>query len=140
MSTEPRMPAETRLGRMEPLARLPVFFALEGRRVVLAGGSDAAAWKAELLSSTGATVDVFAADPAPTLRAVAADPPHGPIRLHERSWSLEDLDGAAIAVGAFSDEPEASGFAAAARKAEVVVNVVDRPGLCDFAYGAIVNR
>ncbi len=27
--------------RMMPLAKLPVFFALEGRRVVVAGGSDA---------------------------------------------------------------------------------------------------
>ncbi|MGQ3293236.1 MAG: siroheme synthase, partial [Shinella sp.] len=34
--------------RMEPLAKLPVFWALEGKRVVVAGGSDAAAWKAEL--------------------------------------------------------------------------------------------
>ena len=30
------------------LARLPVFFALDGKRVVLAGGSAGAAWKAEL--------------------------------------------------------------------------------------------
>src|SRR5919112_283853 len=108
MSTDPRKPRETRVGRMEPLARLPVFFALEGRRVVLAGGSDAAAWKAELLSATGAAVDVFATDPASTLRAVAADPPHGPIRLHERAWTAEDLAGAALAIGAFADEAEAA--------------------------------
>ena len=38
MSKE-RNPSETRPGRMEPLARLPVFFALDGKRVVLAGGS-----------------------------------------------------------------------------------------------------
>ena len=34
-----RTPEETRPGRMPPLARLPVFFALTGKRVVLAGGS-----------------------------------------------------------------------------------------------------
>ena len=45
--------------RMEPLAKLPVFFGLEGKRVVLAGGSDGAAWKAELLVACGATVHVF---------------------------------------------------------------------------------
>ncbi|HEX2134775.1 MAG TPA: NAD(P)-dependent oxidoreductase, partial [Microvirga sp.] len=140
ISTEGRTPTETRLGRMEPLARLPVFFALEGRRVVLAGGSDAAAWKAELLSATGAIVDVFATRPAETLLAVAADPPQGPIRLVERSWRAEDLDGAALAVGALESGPEAAAFAAAARRAGVPVNVVDRPALCDFAFGAIVNR
>src|SRR5215212_5396447 len=104
MPRDARTPTETRLGRMEPLARLPVFFALEGRRVVLVGGSDAAAWKAELLSAAGALVDVFARQPAPTLRAAAADPPGGLIRLHERAWTPEDLCGAALAVGAFSEE------------------------------------
>ena len=49
-----RTPSETRPARMEPLARLPVFLALEGRRAVVAGGSAAAAWKAELLSAAGA--------------------------------------------------------------------------------------
>ncbi len=33
----------------QPLAKLPVFWALEGKRAIVAGGSDAAAWKAELL-------------------------------------------------------------------------------------------
>src|SRR5215212_3426325 len=117
MPRDARTPTETRRGRMERLARLPVFFALEGRRVVLVGGSDAAAWKAELLSATGAVVDVFAPHPAPTLRAVAAEPPHGPVQLHERSWCPGDLAGAALAVGAFASEPEAATFAAAAHAA-----------------------
>lgn len=47
--------------RMMPLAKLPVFWALDGRRVVVAGGSDAAAWKAELLAACGAEVHVYAA-------------------------------------------------------------------------------
>ena len=47
---------------MAALARLPVFFALEGKRVVVAGGSPAAAWKAELLSAAGAQVEVYATD------------------------------------------------------------------------------
>ncbi len=58
-----RTPVETRTPRMEPLARLPVFFALAGKRAVIAGGNAAAAWKAELLAAAGASVDVYAADP-----------------------------------------------------------------------------
>jgi uroporphyrin-III C-methyltransferase/precorrin-2 dehydrogenase/sirohydrochlorin ferrochelatase len=125
---------------MEPLARLPVFYALEGKRVLLVGGTDAAAWKAELLASTGALLDVVADEPSETLRAVAADPPAGRITLHERAWQPSDLDGVAIAVGAFEDEAEGPSFAAAARQAGVPVNVVDRPAFCDFAFGAVVNR
>jgi len=49
LMTASRTPAEAREPRMEPLSRLPVFYALAGKRVVLAGGTPAAAWKAELL-------------------------------------------------------------------------------------------
>ncbi|MGA9894998.1 MAG: NAD(P)-dependent oxidoreductase, partial [Xanthobacteraceae bacterium] len=55
-----RTPSEIKATRMGPLARLPAFFALENKRVVVAGGSRAAIWKAELLSAAGAQVDVFA--------------------------------------------------------------------------------
>lgn len=48
--------------RVEPLATLPVFWSLAGKRVIVAGGSDAAAWKAELLAACGAEVHVYADD------------------------------------------------------------------------------
>ena len=70
-----RTPSETRPPRMEPLARLPVFFGLAGKRAVIAGGTPAAAWKAELLAAAGAKVEVFAAEACEELRAVAAEPP-----------------------------------------------------------------
>ena len=54
-----RLPADIQTGRMGRLSRLPAFFALAGRRAVVAGGGQAAAWKAELLSAAGAAVDVF---------------------------------------------------------------------------------
>ncbi|WP_084366140.1 siroheme synthase CysG [Rhizobium sp. RU36D] len=44
---------------MAPLAKLPVFWSLAGKRVVVAGGSDGAAWKAELLAACGADVHVY---------------------------------------------------------------------------------
>jgi uroporphyrin-III C-methyltransferase/precorrin-2 dehydrogenase/sirohydrochlorin ferrochelatase len=125
---------------MEPLARLPVFFALAGRRVVLVGGSEGAAWKAELLAAAGAIVDVFAPQPSDEMRNVAAAPPAGGILLHKRAWSEDDLDGATLAIGAIEDENEAASFAAASRARGVVVNVVDKPAFCDFSFGSIVNR
>ena len=125
---------------MEALARLPIFLALEDKRAVLAGGSAAAAWKAELLSAAGARIDVYTQDPGEELAALAAQPPRGPITVHARALEAHDLGGAAIAVGAIENEAEAVAFAAAARAAGVPVNVVDKPALSDFAFGAIVNR
>ena len=135
-----RKPLETKLPGMGRLSRLPVFLALEGRRALLAGGSAAAAWKAELLSAAGANVEVYAADPCAELIALAGNPPHGAVTLTQRSWRAEDMTGAAIAVGAFAEDAEAAAFTDAARAAGVPVNVIDKPAFCDFAFGAIVNR
>src|SRR5215207_9613141 len=157
-----RTPSERPAGRMAPLARLPVFFALEGKRAVVAGGNAGAAWKAELLASAGASVEVFAAEVSDEMVALAARSdsplpkgevgaeqevdaeqerePRGTVAIHPRSWEAKDLAGAAIAVGAFETDADSQCFASAARAAGVPVNVVDRPAFCDFSFGAIVNR
>jgi uroporphyrin-III C-methyltransferase / precorrin-2 dehydrogenase / sirohydrochlorin ferrochelatase len=135
-----RLPTDLRPPRMGALARLPVFYALDGKRALVAGGSAAATWKAELLSAAGAQVDVFATDATDDMLALAAAPPNGAIALHRRRWTTEDFNGAAVAVADCADETEAARFAAAARAAGVPVNVVDRPAFCDFSFGAIVNR
>lgn len=135
-----RAPAPLRSARMGALARLPAFFALEGKRAVVAGGTQAAAWKAELLSAAGARVEVFAPAPGEEMLALAADAPRGDIAIHERAWARGDFAGAAIAVADCADDAKAAGFAAAARAAGVPVNIIDRPAFCDFSFGAIVNR
>src|SRR5437868_12382608 len=90
--------------RMAFLSRLPVFFALDGRRVMVAGGSPAAAWKAELLSAAGASVHAYAARVSDELLSLAADPPRGAITLHRRKWNPNDLRGCALAIGDCDNE------------------------------------
>ena len=87
------LPTELKSGRMSPLARLPAFFALAGKRAVVAGGGQAAAWEAELLSASGAAVDVFAPHAGEDMRALATVPPDGAIILHQRAWNAADLSG-----------------------------------------------
>jgi uroporphyrin-III C-methyltransferase / precorrin-2 dehydrogenase / sirohydrochlorin ferrochelatase len=135
-----RAPSPLRSARMGPLTRLPAFFALEGKRAIVGGGTQAAAWKAELLSAAGARVEVFAPAPSEDMLALAIDPPQGAITIHQRTWTRDDFAGATIAVADCADDAEAADFAAAARAAGVPVNVIDRPAFCDFSFGAIVNR
>jgi uroporphyrin-III C-methyltransferase / precorrin-2 dehydrogenase / sirohydrochlorin ferrochelatase len=135
-----RKPLETASPRLGLLARLPVFLSLDGKRAVLAGGTPAAAWKAELLSASGAFVDVYADDVCDELLQLAANPPRGAIEINRREWAPADFKGAAIAIGAFEDEECAATFASSARAAGVPVNVIDKPAFCDFSFGAIVNR
>ncbi len=138
---EARKPSEARPGadgEAGAAAGVPGSWRASG--VVLAGGSAAAAWKAELLSAAGARVEVYAAEVSNEMRQMAADASGGAITVVERAWTPDDLKGAAVAIGAFEDDEGAAAFAAAARSAGVPVNVIDRPAFCDFSFGAIVNR
>src|SRR5208282_3509148 len=47
---------------------------LEDKRAIVAGGGAPAAWKAELLSAAGASVEIFAPMPSDEIFALAADP------------------------------------------------------------------
>lgn len=123
-----------------PLPTLPVFFKLRGRRVVLAGGGVPAVWKAEVLCAAGARVEVFAEAPCAGLEALALSLGEAALRLVRRAWQASDLPGAAIALGAIEELDEAEAFRAAAAAAGVPVNVVDKPALCDFQFGTLVER
>lgn len=101
-----------------PLAVLPVFFSLRDRAALVVGGSPAAAWKAELLAAAGARVAIIAAD----------------------VWRDDHFAGVAIAVADLETDEEAARFAAAARRAGVPYNVIDKPTYCSLQFGAIVNR
>jgi uroporphyrin-III C-methyltransferase / precorrin-2 dehydrogenase / sirohydrochlorin ferrochelatase len=123
---------------MRGLACLPVFFSLAGKRVVLAGGSNAVLWKVELCQAAGARLDIFSPDPCSGLVALAKRCPA--VALVSRRIEPEDFRGAALAIVEAESAAEAAEFQAAARAAGVAVNVIDKPGFSDFQFGAIVDR
>jgi len=139
MSRE-RRPVDVPPAGLSPLAVLPVFFRLDGHRAVVSGGNAGAAWKAKLLAAAGADVHVFAPVPSAEATAAPAEAVAGTITLHPRVALPHDLEGAAIAISADDEACCAAAFVAAARAAGVPVNAVDRPELCQFQFGAIVNR
>ncbi len=122
--------------RIAPLAVLPVFFDLNGKRVVVIGGGEPAAWKIELLAAAGAQVDVFAEKICEELAKL----PAATITISRRRWTPSDLANAALAIADLEDDAEAHAFIAAAKAASVPYNVIDRPEFCQFQFGAIVNR
>ncbi|HLW91678.1 MAG TPA: NAD(P)-dependent oxidoreductase [Roseiarcus sp.] len=134
----PHPPDESGLDAIAPLAVLPVFYRLAGKRAVVAGGSEAAAWKAELLAAAGARVDAYAAAASAKMTDIAKR--HAAISIVPRAWTAPDLAGAIIAIGDFKDNAESAAFRAVARAAGAAVNIIDQPEFCDFSFGAIVNR
>ena len=109
----------------------------KGAGVLLCGGGEGAAWKAELLASTGAEVTALASAPCERLWEAAR---RGLVRLEARDWRAGDLNGAALALLETDSDEEAAAFREAAKAAGAPVNVIDRPRFCDFSFGAIVNR
>ncbi|WP_300304195.1 NAD(P)-dependent oxidoreductase, partial [Ferrovibrio sp.] len=135
MASISRKPAETAPRRIAPLAVLPLFIDLHGKRVVVAGNDAPAAWKAELLAAAGAQVDVYAAEPGAELLALQDS-----IAIHPRGWQPDDLDGAVMAVIDAVDEQDAAAFHAAARAVGAICSAIDKPGHGDVQFGSIVNR
>ncbi|HUZ91227.1 MAG TPA: NAD(P)-dependent oxidoreductase, partial [Methylocella sp.] len=123
---------------MGDLACLPVFFALSGKRVVLAGGSNTVLWKAKLCQAAGAKLDVFSPNPCPGLMTLASSCPL--VSLVWRRIEPEDFQGAVLAIAEAGSAAEAASLQGAARAAGVPVNIIDKPGFSDFQFGAIVDR
>lgn len=139
MQIVPPQPTGAPRPRMAPLSTLPVFYTLSRKRVLVAGGSEAAAWKAELLAATGAAVDV-AAPGEELCEEMAGLAAAGQVVHLDRHWATLCWDDYVLAIADCETEGEAAHFAAAARRAGVPVNVIDKPGFCDFQFGSVVNR
>ncbi|MEM6383234.1 MAG: siroheme synthase CysG [Pseudomonadota bacterium] len=136
-----RKPSNAAPTRMDPLSVLPVFLNLQNKRAVLIGGSEAAAWKAELLASAGARVDIYATtiddEMADLLRNGASS---GTLTHHKRPWGLDCLAPASCIIADAETDDEARALVCAARGAGVPINIIDKPAFCQFQFGSIVNR
>lgn len=131
-----RQPSEAARPRMGALDVLPVFFDLKAKRVLVAGGEEPAAWKAELLAAAGAHITVYAEDICAEMAALAD---RGAVVVIATHWREADWGGLALAVGD-CEEDEAEDFVTMAKAHAVPVNVIDKPRYCQFQFGSIVNR
>jgi uroporphyrin-III C-methyltransferase / precorrin-2 dehydrogenase / sirohydrochlorin ferrochelatase len=123
--------------RIPAMRHFPVFVDLAGRRVVLAGGGDAALAKLRILMKTEARITVFAADAAPEIAAWAAQ---GHLTWIARAFGPGDALCAALAYAATDDAAEDARVAALMRADGARVNMVDNLDGSDFITPAIVDR
>ena len=119
------------------MRHFPIFMDLRGRRVVLAGGGDAALAKLRLILKTEACVTVFAEHPAPEIVAWDVEKK---LRLVRRAFAPGDALCASLAYAATEDDEEDSRIAALARADGALVNIVDNLDGSQFITPAIVDR
>ncbi len=115
----------------------PLFMSLQGRRALVAGGTDAAARKVELLLSAGAQVTLIADS---VVGEIAQLIDEGRISWAGRAFDEADLSGVSLVVVASDDEALQARVSLAAQQRCLPVNVVDRPKLSSFIMPAIVDR
>jgi len=121
---------------------LPLFADLEGRGCLVRGGGENAARKLRLLLRAGARPTVVASVANAEIRALARD---GKVRVAQGADGMPDLSPRGLAayaliVVADADSDTAEAYAAAARNANVLVNVVDRPDLSTIVFPGIIDR
>ncbi len=121
---------------------LPLFADLEGRECLVNGGGENAARKLRLLLRAGARPTVVASAVNAEIRALARD---GKVRVAQGADGAPDLSWRGLAafaliVVADADSGTAKAYAAAARQANVPINVVDRPDLSTVVFPGIVDR
>ncbi|HJQ57105.1 MAG TPA: siroheme synthase CysG [Vineibacter sp.] len=119
------------------MRHLPAFFALDGRRALVIGGTPAAAQRARSLLAAGAAVTVMAPERQPAFDGLSRE---GAVIFQTRWPEANDFARAALAFVATGDRARDAAFAAEAQRARVPVNVTDRPELSDFIMPAIVDR
>lgn len=115
----------------------PIFLAVEGRRIVLAGGGDAALAKLRLLLKTQAKLTVIAQDAAPEIMDWAAD---NRLTLIARAMEPGDAMCASLFYAAHEDAAEDARTAQIAHRDGALVNIVDNLRDSQFITPAIVDR
>jgi precorrin-2 dehydrogenase/sirohydrochlorin ferrochelatase len=97
----------------------PAYFPLAGRTIVIAGSGEPAEAKARLFEGSPATI----------------------VRLQApEAFSPAAYEGAVLVFVGDADEAFVKAAVKAARAAGALLNVVDRPALCDFNTPAIIDR
>lgn len=117
----------------------PIFLKVADKACLVVGGGNVAARKVAALVEAGARVTVVAPELGEILAEQAAAE-HPAWSWLAREFRDEDVSGCVVVVAA-TDEPAVNDSAAvAARRAGVLVNVVDDPERCDFFVPAVVTR
>ena len=115
----------------------PMFLRVADRDVVIVGGGEQAAQKARLLLKTEARITLIAPKLEDELAALVAE---GRARHDANAVSASALRGAALVFVCTEDAAYDAQVHQIARAAGALVNVVDRPELCEATTPSIVDR
>lgn len=115
----------------------PIYLDIEGRNVVIVGGGNVCARKAETMMKYGARVTVVSPQFTDEIEQWARQ---GCLALSRKKYDQSDLDGANIVIASTDDEAINTQIATDCRQRRILVNVVDVTALCEFIVPAILEK
>jgi len=115
----------------------PIFLDVTGRPCLVVGGGRVAGRKVDALLEAGAAVRVVSPRLVDSLASLAE---HDRISVERRAYRSGDLEGAFLAYAATDDDRLHERIATDAKRAGVLLNVVDRPQWCDFIVPSVARR
>jgi uroporphyrin-III C-methyltransferase/precorrin-2 dehydrogenase/sirohydrochlorin ferrochelatase len=119
------------------MKHLPLCFDLHQRSCLVVGGGEVAARKVETLLRADARVTVV----SPQLNAHLSERSDaGQINHVAEAFDAAHLEDCVLVVAATADNDLNRRVSELARKANIPVNVVDRPELCTFIFPSIIER
>jgi uncharacterized protein len=118
----------------------PVFLKLEDLSVLIVGGGTIGLEKlsAILSNSPETNIKVVSIVISEEIRKLAVD--HPSIELRERVFLPGDLDDRDIVIIAIDDKKESKRIRDIVKEKKKLVNVADKPELCDFYMGSVVQK
>ena len=115
----------------------PIYLDIRDKRCVVIGGGDVAERKVFSLLNAGAKVTVVSPAVTAVLKGISEA---GRLEIKERPFSKRDLKGAFLAYAATDNEDINYKISEEARKMGVLLNIVDKPEMCDFILPSVVER
>lgn len=118
----------------------PIFLKIENLSLLIIGGGRISLEKLEsvLGNSPETSIRLVAKEIIPEVRALQNQYPN--ITLHERPYNNNDFKNTDLAIVAVNDIVLAEQIKEQAHQNSVLVNIADKPDLCDFYLGSIVKK
>lgn len=118
----------------------PVFLKLKQLRLLIVGGGYVGMEKlqAVLVNSPAATIKLVATEISSEIKEFVQQYPA--VTLIEKPYQISDFDNIDLAIAAINDPTVSGQVAADAKLKGILINVADKPDLCDFYLGSVVQK
>lgn len=119
------------------MALFPLFMDLNGKKCVCIGGGNVAARKVHVLLVFDVDITVISPETCKQLEELSCS---GSVRILEREYCVEDLEGAFMVIAATQDRKINKQIHDDSVNRNILVNVADSPEECTFTFPSVVKR